>query len=301
MDHLRQQSPIFAKGKVRSGYLKRVRKAIHAIDSTTIQLVANCMPWAKHRRRKAAAKCHTRLDLQSFLPACVIIDTAKTSDCIKGRELCAGLKDGEIVVFDKAYTDFKHLRALSERGIMWVTRAKQNMQYTVQERLELSNHERILSDERVELKNFYTHRLHPEPVRLIRAVVEVDGKEKELVFMTNNLEWSPWTVAELYRCRWDIEVFFKEIKQTLQLADFLGHSANAVEWQVWIGLLVHLLLRYLACLHSWAHSFTRLFTVIRAVLWRRWDLHALVASYGTASPPGRLCGAPEQAYLPGFG
>ena len=108
-------------------------------------------------------------------------------------------------------------------------------------------------------------------------------------------------MAELYRARWEIEVFFKEIKQTLQLADFLGNNANAVQWQVWIGLLVHLLLRYLAWLHSWHHSFTRLFTVIRAVLWRRWDLHALLASYGTAGPPGRLCGTPEQAYFPGFG
>jgi len=132
------------------------------------------------------------------------------------------------------------------------------------------------------------------------ALVEVDGKQVEMVFLTNQLTWSAWTVAELYRCRWDIEVFFKEIKQTLQLADFLGHSANAVRWQVWIGLLVHLLLRYLACVHSWAHSFTRLFTVLRASLWRRWHLGELIEAYGTAKPPGRIRAAPELAYLPGF-
>ena len=97
--------------------------------------------------------------------------------------------------------------------------------------------------------------------------------------ITDNLEWSATSVVELYRCRWDIEVFFKEIKQTLQLADFLGQSANAVRWQIWIGLLVHLLLRYLAFLHSWAHSFTRLFTVIRSALWNRWCLHTLLRSY----------------------
>ncbi|MBU4285326.1 MAG: transposase, partial [Verrucomicrobia bacterium] len=113
--------------------------------------------------------------------------------------------------------------------------------------------------------------------------------------------WSAWTVAELYRCRWEIEVFFKEIKQTLQLADFLGHNANAVRWQIWIGLLVHLILRYLAYLSSWAHSFTRLFTVVRAVLWRYFYLNDLLNSYGTAKPPGRICGTPELAYLPGFG
>jgi hypothetical protein len=95
-------------------------------------------------------------------------------------------------------------------------------------------------------------------------------------------------------------VFFKEIKQTLQLADFLGHNANAVRWQIRIGLLVHLLLRYLAYLHSWSHGFTRLFTVLRAGLWRRWHLGELLDRYGTAKPPGRIRATPELAYLPGF-
>ena len=95
-------------------------------------------------------------------------------------------------------------------------------------------------------------------------------------------------------------MFFKEIKQTLQLCDFLGHSENAVRWQVWIGLLVHLLLRYLKCLHRWDHSFTRLFTVVRAGLWRRWHLGELLESYGTAHGSYRMLGQPEQAYLPGF-
>lgn len=300
MDHLMQQTPRFAKGKFRNGHLRRFRKTIHAVDSTTIQLVANCMPWAKHRRRKAAAKVHMRLNLQSFLPSCAIIDTAKDHDSKKAWTVCAGLEKGEIVLFDKAYLDFEHLNHLTQRGVFWVTRAKHNTQVDVQERLEVTRNVRILDDQLVELSGARSHKVYPGTLRQIRTMVEVDGKERELVFLTNNLEWSPWTVAELYRGRWEIEVFFKEIKQTLQLADFLGNNANAVQWQVWIGLLVHLLLRYLACLHSWLHSFTRLFTVIRAVLWRRWDLHALLDSYGTAIPPGRMCGAPEQAYFPGF-
>ena len=132
------------------------------------------------------------------------------------------------------------------------------------------------------------------------ALVEINGEEAEMIFLTNQLDWSAWSVAELYRCRWDIEVFFKEIKQTLQLSDFLGHNANAVRWQMWIGLLVHLLLRYLAHLSSWRHSFTRIFTVVRAILWRYFNLIDILNSYGTAKPPGRMCGAPEQAYLPGL-
>ena len=98
----------------------------------------------------------------------------------------------------------------------------------------------------------------PELMRRVVAIVEVDGQEQEMMFLTNNLEWSPRSVADLYRCRWQIEVFFKQIKQTLQLADFLGHNANAVRWQVWTALLVYVLLRYLSYLSRWTHSFTRL-------------------------------------------
>ena len=124
---------------------------------------------------------------------------------------------------------------------------------------------------------------------------------KLMAFMTNNLDWSPRSVAELYRCRWDIEVFFKEIKQTVQLTDFLGHNASAVKWQVWMGLLVHLLLRYQAFLSRWSHSFSRLAAIVRAALWKRWHLGELLAGYGTAGGRFRCLGPPEQGLLPGFG
>jgi len=300
MKHLMDTVPGFAKGKVRRGYLRRFSKTIHAIDSTTIQLVANCMDWAKHRRRKAAAKCHLRLDLQSFLPQCAIIDTAKHHDGTKTQELCASLEPGEIAVFDKAYNKFKHLFELTERGIWWVGRTKDNMQYTVVRSLETTQHKRILRDEVIELSREKSKKDYPVQLRRVVALVEVNGKDVEMAFMTNHLEWSAWSVAELYRCRWDIEVFFKEIKQTLQLSDFLGHSANAIRWQIWMGLLVHLLMRYLSFMHEWDHSFKRLFTVVRASLWHRWHLPALIESYGTAKPPPRMRASPEQAYLPGF-
>lgn len=300
MDQLMTQTPGFAKGKVRRGFLRRFRKTIHAIDSTTIQLVANSMDWAKHRRRKAAAKCHLRLNLQSFLPSCAIIDTAKQHDARRAQQVCAGLESGEIAIFDKAYVDLLHLQELTAREVWWVTRAKDNMQYRVVERLTTTDNPRILSDERIELTVAKSRQAYPGTLRRVVALVEIEGKDVEMVFLTNHLGWSAWTVAELYRCRWEIEVFFKEIKQTLQLADFLGHSANAVRWQIWMGLLVHLLLRYLAYLNSWPHSFTRLFTVLRASLWRRWDLMALLKRYGTAQPPWRMRATPEEAYLPGF-
>jgi len=121
-----------------------------------------------------------------------------------------------------------------------------------------------------------------------------------MVFLTNNTEWAASTVCELYRCRWSIETFFKEVKQTVQLVDFLGHSANAVKWQVWTALLVHLLLRFLAWQSRLAHSFTRLVTYIRAALWLDRDVHRLIEACGTANGHFRRLGSPEHAWLPSF-
>ncbi len=295
--HLTAQSPGFAAGK-RRGPAFRFKMPIHVIDSTTMELVANCMDWAKHRRRKAAAKTHLRLNLQSLLPGFVIVDTAAEHDNLRARELCADLKSGEIALFDKGYVDFGHLRDLDGRGIFWVTRAKENLAYEGVKPMPRSKDEKILQDEIIRLRN--PNKPAPEVMRRVVALVEVDGEEREMTFLTNNLEWSPRSVASLYRCRWQIEVFFKQIKQTLQLADFLGHNANAVRWQVWAALLAYVLLRYLSYLSKWAHSFTRLFTILRAALWEKLDLLQLLACYGTAGGSFRHLARPEQAYFPGF-
>jgi hypothetical protein len=300
LKHLEKLTPAFSQGRVGRGVTRRFRRAIHIVDSTTIQLVASCMDWAKHRRRKAAAKCHLRLDLQSFLPRFALVDTAKDNDGKRAREVCAGIREGEIVIFDKAYVDFDHLFELAMGAINWVTRAKENLQYRVSKRLQKKQHGKILRDDLITLRGPKSRQLYPMPLRRVVALVEVDGKEVEMVFLTNNLEWSPSSVADLYRCRWSIEVFFKQIKQTLQLSDFLGYSANAVRWQVWTALLTYLLLRYLAFLSQWHHSFTRLFAIVRSVIWRKFDLRELLRSYGTAGGSFRVLGTPQQAFFPGF-
>ena len=127
LSHLQSFFPSFVRGGGKHGITWRFRRAIHAVDLTTIQLVASCMSWAKHRRRKAAAKCHLRLNLQSFLPGFAIVDTAQQHDNMRDRELCADLYEGKIVIFDKAYVDIGHLWALVQRGIFFVTRVKNNM------------------------------------------------------------------------------------------------------------------------------------------------------------------------------
>lgn len=279
LDSLSKQSSGFAAGWSR-GPASRFKMPIHAVDTTVLELVANSMDWAKHRRRKAAAKTHMRLNPQSLLPNFVIVDTAGEHDNKRARELCAGIKSGEIVLFDKGYVDFGHLRDLDERGVFWVTRVKDNLAYEAVKTMPQSRDEKILRDEIIRLSN--PNKPAPELMRRVVGLVEIDGEERELTFLTNNLEWSPRSVADLYRCRWQIDVFFKQIKQTLQLADFLGHNANAMHRQVWMALLVYVLLRHLSYLSKWAHSFTRLFTILRAVLWSKLEFFALLDCHGTA-------------------
>jgi hypothetical protein len=300
LEHLHKQSRNFCGSGAYSKLPRRFKRAIHAVDSTVISLAANCIDWARHRYRKAAAKCHMRLNLQNMLPEIAVVDTARENDAKRARELCAGLKNGEIVIFDKAYVDFAHLGDLECGGVFWVTRPKEGMAYRVVKKMLKKPAGKILRDDLIVLKGDRVKKKYPGKFRRVEALVEIDGKERVMVFITNNLRWSAASICDLYRCRWAIEVFFKQLKQTLQLCDFIGHNANAVKWQVWIALLVHVLMRYLGYLSRWAHSFTRLWTLIRGVIWDRLDLAALLRFYGTAGGCYRALGNPQQAYLPGM-
>lgn len=156
-----------------------------------------------------------------------------------------------------------------------------------------------MSDERIRLALSKTFGDYPEELRRVEAEVKVNGKNKTMVFITNNFSWSPNSIADLYKARWSVEVFFKEIKQTLQIADFLGYNENAVRWQIWTALLVYILLRFIAYQGKWMHSFTRLFTMLRGVLWSAFDMFSVLNYYGTAHGT-RMRANPEQGYLPGM-
>ncbi|EDM27830.1 ISPg4, transposase [Lentisphaera araneosa HTCC2155] len=295
---LQSQLPSFGLDKQNSNFPQRFKRAVYAVDSTTIQLVAHCLDWAKHRRRKAAAKCHMQLNLQTFLPSYAIVKEANTHDSTEAKEMCANIKDGEIVVFDKAYVDFRHLYHLDSRGVNWVTRSKDNMVYDIiEERPTKGN---IISDQIIKLNGINTEKHYSQNLRLVTANIEVDGKMKVLMFLTNNLQWAPSSIASIYQSRWGIEVFFKQLKQNLKLADFLGHNKNAIQWQVWTALLTYVLLRFLAFRSQWPHSFSRITTLIRGVLWSYFDLSSLLKTCGTASDPPKIKAVPDQAYLPNF-
>jgi len=301
LDHCQSQSPGFGKRSRYSKLPKRFKYPVHAVDLTAIALVANCMDWAKHRRRKAAAKCHLRLDMQDMLPRFAVVDTAKKSDSKRAWEVCHGIQAGEIVVFDKAYVDFDHLYELASEDITWITRAKGNMVYRVaKKRQQPSAHGKVLRDDEIILKTPKSRTAYPERLRRVVARVIVNDEEKIKVFITNNMKLAASSICDLYKSGWAIEVLFKELKQCLQLCDFVGYNERAVKWQIWVAFITYIILRYLAYLSKWQHSFTRLWTLIRGVLWSRLDLLALLQSYGTAGGCFRALGQPEQAYLPGL-
>ena len=218
------------------------------------------------------------------------------NDTARAEELCKGLEEGEIVVMDKGYNDYGFFDRLDQRGVWWVTRAKGNMEYSVIEDLSQGK-KGIVKDELVHLPGASNPDM---TVRRVEAYVEVDGEQRLMVFITNNEDWSPRTVCELYRRRWDIEVFFKQVKQVLHISTFLGYSANAVTWQIYSALLMYLLLRYQAFLSKWTCCFTQLFTRVRAALWEFIDLSRLMECYGTASGEPDEPKVPRQACLEGL-
>ncbi len=174
------------------------------------------------------------------------------------------------------------------------------MTYTVRKKLLIKPKGNILRDDLILLKNTKSKEQYPVLMRRVEMLVSVDGKEKVMVFITNNMDWAASSVGDLYQARWGIEVFFKQIKQTLQVCDFLGHSKNAIRWQLWAALLLYILMRFHGRVAEWPHSFSRLLAMVRGVVWDRIDLMGLLKSYGTAGGCYRMRVACETSYLPGF-
>ena len=213
-EHLQTICPSFTQYRKHKGFIHRVKRDIFAIDSTTLKLSLDCIDWARHRRKKAAAKTHMRLNIGTMLPTFAIVEDAAHHDSKRADALCVALKDGDVLLADRAYMDLLFLHGLSRRGVFFVLREKENMVF---ETLERHAHKdpRILADETVSMSRKGSAEKYPEVLRRITAVVEVNNRDMEMTFITNNFDWSPRTVAELYRARWTIEIFFKELKQTL--------------------------------------------------------------------------------------
>ena len=296
--HLQDICPGFTQYRKHKGFIFRLKREIFAMDSTTLQLTLASIDWARHRRKKAAAKCHMRLNIGSFLPTFTVVEDAAHHDSVRADVLCAGMAVGDVLLADRAYVDLEFLASLNARGVFFVLRPKSNMLFDAVKKLPCTG--KILRDELVRPAGVDTAKDYPGVLRMVTALVEVDGKEREMTFITNNTKWSARTIAELYRARWSIELFFKEIKQTLQLRDFVGTNEKAVKWQVWTGLITHLLLRFLRHVSRWGHSFSRFAGLVRSALWVKTYLLELLRYYGTEGAPHRPVLSAKDPYLPGF-
>ena len=218
-----------------------LQNTVYALDSTTIDLCLTLFPWAKFRQRKAAVKLHTLLDLRGNIPAFIHISPGKTHDVNILDQLV--IEPGAFYVMDKGYVDYARLFRLHRQAAFFVTRCKKNMVFTRRESRPVDDSLGLRSDQTIALTGVQASQDYPEPLR--RVGYYDQEHRRKLYFLTNNFLLPPLTIAELYRCRWQVELFFKWIKQNLRIKTFYGTSDNAVKTQVWIAVSVYVLIAIL--------------------------------------------------------
>jgi len=212
-------------------------QTVYALDSTTIDLCLSLFPWAKFRRHKGAVKLHTLIDLRGSIPCFIHVSHGKMPDVTALDHLVP--EPGAFYVMDRGYVDFRRLQRLEQHSAFFLLRAKKNMQYTRRARSVVDKTTGLRCDQTIVLTGPKSSRLYPGPLR--RVGYWDAENEKRFVFLTNNFTLPALTIADLYRGRWKVELFFKWIKQHLRIKAFFGHSDNAVKTQVWIAISVYVL------------------------------------------------------------
>jgi len=214
-----------------------LEETVYALDSTTIDLCLSLFPWAKFRRRKGAVKLHTLLNLRGNIPSFVHISDGKMHDAIALDHL--PIEPGAFYVMDRGYVDFARLRRFTLHSAFFVTRAKRNLDFRRRTGRKVDKTTGLRSDQSIVLAGPKSSRLYPEVLRRI-AYFDTDN-DRRFVFLTNNLALPALTIASLYKSRWQVELFFKWIKQHLRIKTFFGTNANAVKTQIWTAISVYVL------------------------------------------------------------
>lgn len=214
-----------------------LKETVYALDSSIIDLCLSLFPWAHFRRTKAAIKLHTLLDLRGSIPTVIIITDGKVHDVNILDELI--IEPGAIYIMDRGYTDFQRLFRIHQTPATFVIRAKDNLVFHRLESFPIDKTTGLRCDQMISLGGFYTHQDYPEKLRRIRYFDAASNQH--LVFLTNNFKLPAKTIADLYRCRWFVETFFKWIKQHLRIKQFFGTSENAVKTQIWIAIAIYVL------------------------------------------------------------
>jgi transposase len=218
-----------------------LQETIYAFDSTTIDLCLNLFPWAQFRRRKSAVKIHTLLDLRGSIPASVYVTGGQIHDVNLLDQLL--MEPGAFYLLDRGYVDFRRLHLFTQAAAFFVTRAKQNIQFYRRRSHPVDRSTGVRSDQTIVLTGPKTSRLYPDPLRRIHYF-DVE-KDLRLIFLTNKFGFPACTIAQLYRARWRVELFFRWIKQHLRIKSFYGTSENAVKTQIWVAIAVYVLVAIL--------------------------------------------------------
>lgn len=260
LDHLMSKHS-FARNN-----LKRLRRKIYLMDASVIPLCLQLFNWASYRSTKGAVKLHTVLDYDGLLPVFALLTEGKKAEISVARQV--QFTKGSVIVIDRGYLDVKWLNNLDSSGCFFVIREKTNMVFDILSSRPVEGD--VISDQDIILSSEASKRDYPKKLRRIRFLDSTTGKE--YVFLTNNFNWKARTVADIYKERWYIEVFFRQIKQNLKIKSFVGTSENAVQIQIWTALIAILLLTFLKDKAKYDWNLSNLITFIRLNLFVKIDL-----------------------------
>lgn len=277
----------------------RVKSKILLLDSTTISLCLSLFDWAKFRKKKGAIKLHTLLDYDGCLPVYMNMTDGKVHDAKAAKEIT--LPKDAVVVADRAYVDFDTLDRWAQGGSYFVVRLKSSIKFNRLEEKPLpeGRHEHILIDEFIELSEENTKAKYPEKLR--RVVVYNADKDQTIELVTNQFSWTANTIGDLYKARWEVEIFFKDIKQLLKIKSFLGTSSNAVLIQIWTALITILIIKYLKACSKYGWHLSNLVSFLRLNLLVKMDLKKLLDKPFEPPPEAGIPGQTGQLILFNWG
>jgi len=253
----------------------KFKNPLYSIDSTTIDLCLKLFPWADFRKGKGGIKLTVKLDHQGKIPCFAIVSNAKEHDVNKAWEI--PYSSGDVLVFDRGFTDYVYFKAICNKKAWFVTRLKSKAVYKRVKKRAVKEGGNIVSDYEIIIPSL------SDELVFRKIIVRDPVTKKKVTILTNNLQWSALTIASVYKDRWQIELFFKVIKQNLKIKRFYGNSKNAVMTQIWIALITYLLFYLLkAKFNCWKMSFTNFISVFKTILFQRVLLFDLI--YGTSPP-----------------
>ena len=254
------------------GHQFRFKNKLYSLDASTIDLSLSVFPWADFRSTKGAIKLHVGLNHNGYLPEFAVITDGKTSDIEVGRTLA--FPTGSIVAIDRGYIDYAWFNQLTNKGVYFVTRLKSNACYKVIERHPIQKNKGVVSDHTIMFTGNDALKKCPIPVR--RIVYRDQETGKQYTFLTNHFKLAARTIADVYKARWQVELFFKWIKQNLKIKSFVGTSKNAVMTQIWIALCVYLLIAFIKFQSKIQISMQQIVRLLQLNLFEKRDLMALL-------------------------